>query len=261
MSGPLHDIQPNPRVRILGGEVDPLTPAGMLAATEVFLAGGGTAVIANHNAHSLYLLRRSAELRAFFAEAELVQIDSLPMILWGRLMGLAVGREHRSTYLDWSEAFWTRAAERGWRVFHVGGAPGVGATAGQAILARHPGVVLAEHHGYFNVEGLENHAVLRRIAEFGPDVVLVGMGMPRQEAWIAANRGRIGRGVFFPVGAAFDYEAGVQTAAPRWMGRMGVEWLFRLVSQPARLGWRYLVEPWSLAPAMLADIRAAAARR
>jgi N-acetylglucosaminyldiphosphoundecaprenol N-acetyl-beta-D-mannosaminyltransferase len=260
MSRLQHPLAPNPRVRILGGEVDPLTPQGMLAATEVFLAGGGTAVIANHNAHSLYLLRRSPELRAFFADADLVQIDSLPMILWGRLMGLDVGREHRSTYLDWSEAFWERAAARGWRVFHLGGAPGVGAKAREAILKRHAGVILEEHHGYFEMQGLENHAVLRRIADFGPDVIMVGMGMPRQEAWIAANRTRIGRGVFFPVGAAFDYEAGVQVAAPRWMGRMGVEWLFRLVSQPGRLAYRYLVEPWSLAPAMVDDLLAARRR-
>ena len=261
MSGPASIPRAGERLSILGGQVDPLTPAGMLAATEVFLAGGGTAVIANHNAHSLFLLPRSPELRRFFQDAELTQIDSLPMILWGRLMGLPVGREHRSTYLDWRELFWTRAAERGWRVFHLGGAPGVGARGREAVLARHPGLMVAEHHGYFDMAGGENEAVLEAIAAFEPDVIMVGMGMPRQEAWIAANRHRIGRGVFFPVGAAFDYEAGVQSAAPRWMGRIGVEWLYRLVSQPGRLAYRYLVEPWFLAPAMLSDLRAAAARR
>jgi N-acetylglucosaminyldiphosphoundecaprenol N-acetyl-beta-D-mannosaminyltransferase len=87
------------------------------------------------------------------------------------------------------------------------------------------------------------------------------MGMPRQEEWIAANRHLIGRGVFFPVGAAFDYEAGVQSAAPRWTGRLGVEWLYRLLSQPRRLAHRYLVEPWFLAPAALADVGARLSRR
>ncbi len=249
------------RLPLLGGEVDALTPASMLAATEAFVAGGGTAVIANHNLHSLALLATQPRLRDFFDDADLVQIDSVPMIAWAKLVGLEVGREHRSTYLDWREDFWARASECGWRVFHVGGAPGVGEKARQAILERHPGVQLAEHHGYFNVQGLENHAVLRRIAEFGPDVILVGMGMPRQEQWIAENRRRIGRGVFFPVGAAFDYEAGVQVAAPRWMGHLGLEWLFRLGSQPGRLAYRYLVEPWGLTPAMLADLKAAATRR
>jgi UDP-N-acetyl-D-mannosaminuronic acid transferase (WecB/TagA/CpsF family) len=160
------------RLPLLGGEVDALTPASMLAATEAFVAGGGTAVIANHNLHSLALLATQPRLRDFFDDADLVQIDSVPMIAWAKLVGLEVGREHRSTYLDWREDFWARASECGWRVFHVGGAPGVGEKARQAILERHPGVQLAEHHGYFNVQGLENHAVLRRIAEFGPDVIL-----------------------------------------------------------------------------------------
>jgi N-acetylglucosaminyldiphosphoundecaprenol N-acetyl-beta-D-mannosaminyltransferase len=263
MEHALHHLSPHlgHRLRLLGGEVDALTPAGMLAATEAFVAGGGTAVIANHNLHSLALLAATPGLRDFFDDADLVQIDSVPMIAWAKLMGLKVGREHRSTYLDWRETFWARAAECGWRVFHVGGAPGVGQKACKAILERHPDVQLGEHHGYFNVEGLENHAVLRRIAEFGPDIILVGMGMPRQEAWIAANRHRIGRGVFFPIGAAFDYEAGVQAPAPRWMGRLGIEWLFRLASQPARLAHRYLIEPWALMPAMLADLRDAALGR
>lgn len=251
------------RVRLLGGDVDPITPVEMLAATEAFIAGGGTAVIANHNAHSLFLLPRTPALRAFFDDADLVQIDSKPMILWGRLMGLPVGREHRSTYLDWREDFWGRVRDRGWRVFHVGGAPGVGERGAAAIRKRWPGVQLAEHCGYFDTDphSPDSRALRKAIAAFDPDIVLVGMGMPRQETWIAANRDLIGRGVFFPVGAAFDYEAGEQAAAPRWTGRFGVEWLFRLLSQPRRLAFRYLVEPWFLAPAAFADIGARLARR
>ncbi len=248
------------RLHLLGGEVDAVTPDEMLAAAEIFLEGGGTAVIANHNAHSLFLLPRSPGLKAFFDDAELVQIDSLPMILWARLLGLPVGREHRSTYLDWREAFWARAKQNSWRVFHLGGAPGVGDKAWAAITDRWPGVNLAVHHGYFDRDGAENDAVLKAIETFDPDIILVGMGMPLQEGWITANRDRVRRGVFFPVGAAFDYEAGVQTAAPRWTGRLGIEWLYRLASQPKRLAWRYLVEPWFLAPAMLADLNAAMKR-
>ena len=251
------------RLHLLGGDVDPVTPAEMLAATEVFVAGGGTAVIANHNSHSLFLLRRTPALRAFFEEADLTQIDSTPMILWGRLMGLKVGREHRSTYLDWREDFWALARERGWRVFHVGGAPGVGEKAAAEIRRRHPGVNLAVRNGFFDIapQSADSIALRKDIAAFDPDIILVGMGMPRQEDWIAANRHLIGRGVFFPVGAAFDYEAGEQAAAPRWTGRLGVEWLYRLFSQPKRLAFRYLVEPWFLAPAALADVSARFARR
>lgn len=254
---------PAPRLRLLGGEVDPVTPAQMLAATGDFIARGGTAVIANHNSHSLFLLRRTPALRAFFDTAELVQIDSRPMIAWGRMLGLPLGPEHRSTYLDWRDDFWATAQARGWRVFHVGGAPGVAERAAATIRQRWPGVQLAVHDGFFDIDpdSADSRALRDRIAAFGADIILAGMGMPRQEQWIAANRELIGRGVFFPVGAAFDYEAGEQVAAPRWTGRLGLEWLFRLLSQPRRLAYRYLIEPWYLAPAALADLGAALARR
>ncbi len=78
------------RVSILGGEVDLVTPTEMLHLTDALVSAGGPAVIANHNAHSLALTRRSPAMRAFFADADLVQIDSTPMILWARLLGLPV---------------------------------------------------------------------------------------------------------------------------------------------------------------------------
>lgn len=252
-----------PRVRLLGADVDLITPAEMLARVEGFVAAGRTAVVANHNAHSLSLCRSVPRLRAFFEQADLIEIDSRPMIAWARLLGLPVGPEHRCTYLDWRDDFWRLSTDRGWRVFFLGGAPGVADTACARLRERWPGVELRGRHGYFDTSAgsAENEAVLAEIRAFDPDVILVGMGMPLQEEWILANRRALARGVLFSVGGAFDYEAGVQVAAPRWMGRLGLEWLFRLSSQPRRLAHRYLIEPWNLAPAALDDLRAAAGRR
>lgn len=247
------------RLRLLGGDVDPVTPAEMLAATEVFLAGGGTAVIANHDSQSLRLMRRTPAVRAFFEDADLTRIDSLPMILWGRLMGLKVGREHRAAYADWQGDFWTLAKARGWRVFHIGGAPGVGERAAAAIRARHAGVNLAVHDGDFDINpaSADSRALRRDIEAFDPDVVLVGMSLPRQAAWISENRYGIGRGVFLPVGPAFEVEAGERPAAPRWTTDLRMSWLYRLAARAVR----YLVQPWALTPAALADVGARLARR
>lgn len=247
------------RVRLLGAEVDLVTPDEVLALTAARVEAGKPAVIANHNAHSLHLYRRSESLRAFFAAADLIEADSTPLIAWGRLLGLPIRPAHRCTYLDWREAFWRMAQARGWKVFYLGGAPGVAEAAAERLSAQWPGARIAARHGYFDLEptSAENQAIVAEINAFSPDVIFVGMGMPLQETWIAANRASIPKGVMFSIGAAFDYEAGVQAAAPRWMGRFGLEWLFRLVSQPKRLAYRYLIEPWSLAPAALDDLRAA----
>ena len=251
------------RLKVLGGEVDAVTPAQVLALVDRRISKRVPTVIANHNLHSLYLLRRSAAMRAFYARADLIEPDSTPMILWASLLGLPISRRHRCTYLDWREAFWEMARERGWRVFYLGGEPGVAQTAADTIARRWPGVKITVRHGRFDArpDGPDNAAVLADIAAAQPDVLFVGMGMPRQEAWIIENLDRLGPCVVFSVGAAFDYEAGAIPTPPRWTGRVGMEWLFRLASEPRRLFRRYLLEPWSLIGPAMCDLAGAALRR
>ena len=250
------------RVRLLGGEVDLVSPQEMLGFVDLMASAGGPAVIANHNAHSLFLLRRSPQLAAFFEDADLIQIDSTPLIAWGRLLGLPLTGALRSTYLDWRDDFWALANERRWRVFYLGGAPGVAETACRRLAERWPNVTLASRHGYFDPAptSRENRQALAGIEAFDPDILFVGMGMPLQESWVQQNRAALTRGVIFTVGAAFDYEAGAQATPPRWTGRLGVEWLARLAAQPRRLAFRYLVEPWSLIGPAIEDLGAALGR-
>jgi N-acetylglucosaminyldiphosphoundecaprenol N-acetyl-beta-D-mannosaminyltransferase len=79
------------------------------------------------------------------------------------------------------------------------------------------------------------------------------MGMPRQERWILENRDDIDANVIFPSGATLDYIAGAKPMAPRWMGALGLEWAFRLATEPRRLAVRYLVEPWGLLTAVVTN--------
>lgn len=251
------------RCRLLGGDVDLVTPAQVIDYIAACVTARRKAVIANHNFHSLYLQRRSRAMADFYAQADLIEADSTPMILWGKLMGAPISRRHRSTYLDWRERFWARACEKGWRVFFVGGAPGVADKGAQAVRGRWPGVELQTHHGYFDAAAdSQDNALLRlRINAHRPDVVLVGMGMPRQEQWILENMEALQSGVLLSIGGAFDFEAGVTATPPRWLGRVGLEWAFRLVHEPRRLFTRYVVEPWFLVPSALGDLAGALTRR
>jgi N-acetylglucosaminyldiphosphoundecaprenol N-acetyl-beta-D-mannosaminyltransferase len=251
------------RVRLLGAEIDIATADDVMRFTARRIRQGQKGLIANHNAHSLALLKTQSSMRAFYDRADLIEIDSTPMIAWAKLMGLPVGREHRCTYLDWREAFWTMAQSLGWRVFYLGCAPGIADAAAAKIRQEWPDVELATHHGYFDHApgSTQNQAVVAQINAFAPDVVFVGMGMPVQESWIEQNFESLTQGVVFSVGGAFDYEAGVQSACPRWLGRIGLEWLYRFATQPKRLFVRYFVEPWSLAPAAIEDLREMLGRR
>ncbi len=245
-----------PRISVLGGAVDVVTPREVLDFVDSNARPGRRALIANHNLHSLYLYRRSADMRGFYARADLIEADSTPMILWARLLGLPISRAHRCTYLDWREDFWRRAGERRWRVFYLGGAPGVAQRGAEAVDARWPGQSIAVRDGFFDMGGPQNAEIVAAINAFKPHVLLVGMGMPRQEAWLAANLDALTCGVAMPVGAAFDYEAGAIPTPPRWTGRVGLEWLFRLAAEPRRLMFRYLVEPWALIGPALGDLAA-----
>jgi len=251
------------RVRLLDQAVDLVRPEEVMLHLQRAIEEEHRTLVANHNLHSLHLIGRSAEMRDFYAAADLVQVDSRPLLWFARALGLSSRPFHRCTYLDWRDHFWSLADRQGWRVMAVGGAPGVGETAAARLAARYPGARIETRHGFFDMgEGsAENAALLDDIAAFAPQVLFVGMGMPRQEAWITRNLDRLPPCAILSVGAAFDYEAGAQKAAPRWTGRVGLEWAWRLFADPRRLFVRYCVEPWTLLPAAARDVRRALGRQ
>jgi N-acetylglucosaminyldiphosphoundecaprenol N-acetyl-beta-D-mannosaminyltransferase len=255
--------RPEERVNVLGGSMDLVRPEEVFHFVAGKIAARQGAIVANHNLHSLYLIRKDEKIAEFYRRSDLIEVDSVPLLFWARIVGRASRRFHRCTYLDWRDAFWERAIAENWKVFFVGGAPGVSEQAVERIQADWPGAQIQTHHGYFDVaqEGAENQAVVAAIQAYAPDIVLVGMGMPRQEVWVLENQAQLGPCVTFTVGGAFDYEAGVQRPSPRWMGQMGMEWLFRLTVDPQRLFTRYCLEPWHLVGPALQDMRRAFVRQ
>jgi len=251
------------RIELLGQPMDLMKPAEVFHQVARRLHEGQRTIVANHNLHSLAIARKNRAFREFFSMADLIQVDSIPLIYWAQLTAGRGRRFHRCTYLDWRDAFWERAQADGWRVFFIGGRPGVGERARARILARWPKTQLAVRHGFFDAapDSLENGALHQAIAAFRPHILLVGMGMPRQELWVMQNLPRLEPCAIFTVGAAFDYEAGIQAACPRWIGRIGAEWLFRLALNPMRLGRRYLLEPLSLLDLAARDLIRLAARK
>lgn len=110
--------------------------------------------------------------------------------------------------------------------------------------------------GYFDATAgsAENQKMLELINAYQPNVLMVGMGMPRQEHWILDNLESIHANTILTCGACIDYIAGVIPTPPRWMGRFGLEWLSRLLSEPKRLWRRYLLEPWFVATLFVREL-------
>ncbi|RMF56772.1 MAG: glycosyltransferase [Bacteroidetes bacterium] len=232
------------RITLLGIQVDPLTISELNDCIAEAVARDVRWIIAHHNLHSIYLFHRDAKMKAFYAKAHVMHIDGMPIVFLGRLLGYDLYREQRVTYVDWVRPLMSAAREHRWRVYYLGGKPGVAERAAHVLRNEFPGLEIKTHHGYFDMEGDENEAVLDDIQAYQPHVLMVGMGMPRQEHWVVQNLERIKAHAILTSGACFDYVAGAVPTPPRWMGYVGLEWLFRLMSEPRRLAYRYLIEPW-----------------
>lgn len=241
-------------VDIMGVRVHPLERGEFLGLIEERLRGSGKALIANHNLHSVYLFHRLAPFREFYRRALCVHADGMPLIFWARFLGHDVKRSQRLTYVDFAWPLLDLADRMRKSVFILGGRQEMGAKALDMVRRRFPDLRVAFQHGYFPDGGQEETEVLERISAFAPDVLMVGLGMPRQEVWISRNWDRIQARLVFNSGACFDYLTGTIRTPPRWSGRLGLEWLFRLFSTPRRVVKRYLWEPWFLVPLLVKDI-------
>jgi N-acetylglucosaminyldiphosphoundecaprenol N-acetyl-beta-D-mannosaminyltransferase len=140
------------------------------------------------------------------------------------------------------------------KVYLLGAGPGVAERAAGKIERQWPGVKVVGTYspplGFERDDG-ENAAIMARIAGAKPDVLVVGLGAPKQELWVHKHREKIAAKVALCVGATIDFLAGEKSRAPRWMQRVGLEWFYRVASEPKRLAARYARDAW-IFPRLLA---------
>jgi N-acetylglucosaminyldiphosphoundecaprenol N-acetyl-beta-D-mannosaminyltransferase len=226
-------------VTIQGIDVAPLTVAGLLDRIAALIHSNRRATVAYVNVHVLNEAARHPDLTAFLAGADVCYADGNGVVLAARLLGQAL--PGRMTGADWIHDLAARAATDGWRLGWIGGAPGVTQAAAGVLEAAHPGVQFVWlEHGFHEKSGPANDAVLQSLAEARPDVLLVGMGTPTQERWVAENRDRMECPVVWCVGATADFVSGTVNRGPRVLYE-NQEWLARLLVDPKRLWRRFLV--------------------
>lgn len=241
---------------MFGVEVTAITSPDMLALIGTHVGSRLPLTIFHQNLHSAYLQQKHEAVRTAYTSADVAYIDGMPFVVQGRLLGGSVDRSHRNTYLDWYDSLLTTAQEKGWRVFFLGGTAQALELGCATLAERFPDLILEGRDGFFDASpnSADTVKVIAEINDFRADIVLVGMGMPRQELWVAANRRHLRVPVTVTVGAGMDYVAGLIPTPPRWMGKYGVEWMHRLVSEPRRLWHRYLVEPLHLVPVWASEV-------
>ena len=189
------------------------------------------------NASKLVLASDEARLREILERADLVTADGMSVVWGARFAG---GRlPGRVTGIDTMERLVARAAERGWRVFFLGAKQEAVEGAVASFRRAHPALQVAGfRNGYFRGKEAE---VVEEVRAARPDLLFVALGSPAQEYFLADNLEALGVPFSLGVGGSFDHVAGLSRRAPRWMQRAGLEWAYRLASEPRRLWRRYLV--------------------
>ncbi|MFK7994741.1 MAG: WecB/TagA/CpsF family glycosyltransferase [Granulosicoccus sp.] len=240
------------RHQLLGFFVHPGTLPDYLLLIRKSIENNEQKSVLYHNLHSLYSYFTASELRRHY-EGTTVLVDGMPLIWLMQLCKLPVSRDHRLTYVDFIMPMMQQAAEQRWNVFHIGQHSSVQNAALERIRAECPGISINGHDGFFDQtpNSKESLAVVDAINKAETNLLLVGFGAPKQEAWLAAHRHLINAQIAFTCGACMEYVAGHVKTPPRWMGRMGLEWSFRLLENPRRFAFRYLVEPIVLGAILL----------
>lgn len=230
-----------PRVNILGVGVTPVNLPQTINILEQWRAEGRREYVLCTTVHGIMEAQKDPEIRSALNRSGLTTEDGMPLVWWCQRGGYPnAGRVYGPDLLL---AMCERAPQTGHRHYFYGGSPRVVEALVSRLVQRFPGLIVAGYRSppFRPLTQEEDAADVRAINEARPDYVWVGIGMPKQDKWIVRHVGKIEAAALLGVGAAFDFVAGAKPQAPLWMQRSGLEWLFRLITEPRRLAHRYLV--------------------
>ncbi len=229
------------RVNVLGVGVSPVNLPIAIAAIGGWIERRERQYICVTGVHGVMESQRDDSLRRIHNMAGLVVPDGMPLVWLSRLAGK---RDVRRVYgPDLMLACCERSDASSHRHFFYGGGEGVPERLAERLRARFPTLrVVGTYSPPFRpLSEQEANEVVRLINHANPDIVWVGLSTPKQERWMSSHRSLLQAPVLIGVGAAFDFHAGLKQQAPRWMQKCGLEWLFRLATEPRRLWRRYLI--------------------
>lgn len=231
-----------PAIRLGGVLLHAITEAQCVAHVDGALAAGRGGWIVTANLDHLRRLRSAADFQACYAAADVAVADGMPLVWAARLQGTPLPARVAGSDLIFSLSTMAGAARR--RVFFLGGDPGTADNAAAQLAARCPGLVVAGTHCPafgFERDPATMAALRARMTASGADLVFVALGSPKQELLIAQLRDTLPQAWWIGIGISFSFVTGDVVRAPRWVQRLGLEWLHRLVQEPRRLAKRYLV--------------------
>jgi N-acetylglucosaminyldiphosphoundecaprenol N-acetyl-beta-D-mannosaminyltransferase len=242
-----------PSVEVWGLPLAPITSDQLVDAVDQLIERGRPSYFITANLHYAMLSARDPRLAAVNRGAAFLVADGMPLVWYSRLSGRPL--PERVTGSDNVYRLCQRAAERGYRVFLLGGLPEVARAAARRLGELYPGLnfVGVESPTLERLSAEEHNALIERIRQARPDLLLVALGQPKGELWLAQHVEALSAAACVQIGASIDFVAGRVRRAPRWLQRIGGEWFYRITREPRRMIPRYAADAVFMVRAIFRD--------
>ena len=219
------------RIDVLGVGFDNFTMDEAIEKGLAMIAEGGAHYVVTPNPEIVEICREGADAKAVINGADLVLPDGIGIIYGAKMLKTPL--KGRVPGIEYAQALMKVMAEQGKTLFLLGAKPGVAEQAAEKLTAAYPGLqIVGTHDGYFK----EDEGVVAAIRESGADVVFVCLGAPKQEFWMAKNGEATGAKLLLGLGGCLDVFSGNVKRAPAVFCKLGLEWFYRLITNPSRIG-------------------------
>ncbi|MFD2672711.1 WecB/TagA/CpsF family glycosyltransferase [Marinicrinis sediminis] len=236
-------------IQLFGVTFQNYTFSDLLAFMDKQIQAGDSAYVVTCNVDHLMKLRDNEAFQQAYEGAAVIVADGMPVIWASRLLGKPLRQKVSGS--DLFNQLGSSIADRGYRLYFLGAGEHIASRAAAKLQETYPGIQIVGCYSpppRFEYSQAETDKMIQYIRAAKPDIVLVGVGAPKQEIWMSRHFQAYGAPVSIGVGATFDFIAGHRRRAPLWMQRNGLEWLWRLLQEPRRLWRRYLVEDIGFIP-------------
>ena len=230
------------RQKFMNTEIDNLTMQEALETIDALIQENKNAYVVTPNVDHIVQLETNKELQDVYANASLILTDGKPLLWIAKWYGTPI--KEKISGSDLFPLLCDMAAKKGYSMFFLGAAEGVAAKAADNLMNKYKGLQVigtySPPYGFEN-DSSEMNKIDAMIKKARPDILIVGLGCPKQEKFIYNNYKKLGVPISLGLGASFDFEAGNIKRTPKWMANHGLEWLFRITQDPKRLMKRYLI--------------------
>lgn len=236
------------RMKFMNTEIDNLTMQEVLQEVENIIDRKECAYVVTPNVDHIVQLERNEELQAVYKNASLILTDGKPLIWISKMYKTPI--KEKISGSDLFPLLCKMAAEKKYTMFFLGAAEGVAQTAANKLVKRFPKLnVVGTYSPPFGFEknAGEMKKIIKMIQKAHPDILIVGLGCPKQELFMYKFCKELNVPISFGLGASLDFEAGKVKRAPKWMANHGLEWFYRIIQDPRRMAKRYLVDDLQIA--------------